>query len=215
MRPAALLTITLLAAAAWSPCGVAQIGNPAGLKPGSEEKAPGMPAPNEENTQDRLFVQLVAAGGLAEVEAGKLAAAKGGSEAVKSFGQMMVQDHSKAGEQLAALAGESGIPMPTGPTPDQSAMRARLDSLQDKAFDIAYLRGQLVEHQKTVQILEWEISNGQAAKLQRFAADTLPTVFGHLEMIQRHLSELTGAAPQGLAAATVVAAKAAPRPAGK
>jgi putative membrane protein len=66
-------------------------------------------------------------------------------------------------------------------------------------FDIAYMQGQLVEHQKTVQILQWEMSNGQDANLQRLAAETLPSVLGHLEHAQAIMAELTGTVPRGLA----------------
>ena len=43
-----------------------------------------------------------------------------------------------------------------------------------------YVRGQVVEHQKTVQLLEWEMGSGQQGPLQRFAASTLPKVLDHL-----------------------------------
>ena len=72
-------------------------------------------------------------------------------------------------------------------------MRNQLASLDGAGFDDAYLRGQLVEHQKTAQLLQWEMSNGQQAPLQRFAASTLPTVLDHVGHVQQLLAELTGA----------------------
>jgi putative membrane protein len=53
---------------------------------------------------DRVFVMKAARGGMAEVELGKLAVEKGSSPDVKQFGQRMVDDHGKAGDELKSLA---------------------------------------------------------------------------------------------------------------
>src|SRR5690349_11889362 len=52
------------------------------------------------DAMDRHFIHKAGQGGLAEVELGKLAQEKGQSEEVKKFGQRMVDDHSKANDQL-------------------------------------------------------------------------------------------------------------------
>ncbi len=49
---------------------------------------------------DSMFVKKAAQGGLAEVELGQLATQKAANEEVKKFGQRMVDDHSKANDQL-------------------------------------------------------------------------------------------------------------------
>jgi len=178
----------------------AQLGNPAGMSPSTPLAAPGIPAPNQPNNQDRLFVYLAAAGGMAEVDAGKMADAKARSDAVKEFARRMVQDHHKANTQLTPLANADRIALPRDLDPDHKAMRAELEKLSGPQFDLAYLRGQLVDHQKTAQILQWEINSGQDAQLQQFAKDTLPVVLQHLEMVQGLIAQHTGAGPQGLAA---------------
>jgi putative membrane protein len=177
----------------------AQIGNPAGMSPSTPLAAPGKPAPHYPNTQDRLFVHLAGTGGIAEVETGKLAAGKAQNPAVTRFAKMMVDEHSKTNDRLKALAGKADIPLPSGLDPDHKAMIAHLNTLSGADFDVAYMQSQLVDHQKTVQILQWEMSNGQDADLQRLAADALPSVLGHLQHAQAIIAELTGAAPQGLA----------------
>lgn len=79
-------------------------------------------------------------------------------------------------------------------------MLAELKGFSGQQFDIAYMQHQLIEHQKTVQLLEWAWSNGQNAELQKLAAESLPVVLQHLETAQTIVSQLTGAGPQGLAA---------------
>jgi putative membrane protein len=182
----------------------AQIGNPGGMLPGTVQKEPGVPAPHQANTQDRLFALLAAAGGLAEVDAGKLAQQKGQNNAVKEFGGRMVRDHSQANDQLGAIAKAAGIPLPAEPDAEYKAKRTALEKLSGAQFDLVYMQNQVVDHQKTATLLQWEISFGQDADLQRFAAAALPTVLAHLQLAQNVLAQLTGQAPQGAAPAVAV-----------
>ena len=63
-------------------------------------------------------MHLAATGGMAEVEAGELAAGKAQNPAVIGFAKMMVDDHSKTNERLKALAGKADIPFcPLRPRP--------------------------------------------------------------------------------------------------
>jgi putative membrane protein len=167
----------------------AQIGNPAGVAPGTQEAAPGEPAPHQTNTEDRLFVRLLAAGGMAEVDFGRLAEGKARSQPVKDFAQLMVADHTKANSELERLAKAAQIPLPSELNPEDKRMRSSLENVSADAFDLAYMQGQVVDHQKAVVLLIWEIGQGQDAPLQQWAAATLPIVLGHLEMAKALVAE--------------------------
>lgn len=180
----------------------AQIGNPAGVAPDTRQSEPGKPAPHQTNVQDQLFAQQAALGGLAEVALGRLADRKAHNGAVKEFGRLMVDDHGKANEKLMALAKAANIPLPSEPDPEHKAVQARLEKLSGAQFDAAYLEAQMQDHQKTAQLLQWEINSGQDAQLQRFAAETLPTVLGHLRMVQDLASRFAGQTPRELAPRT-------------
>ena len=169
----------------------AQIGNPAMMAPDTRFEAPGVPGPNETNTTDVLFAQLTAEGGLAEVVLGELATERAVSEAVQEFAARMVEDHTTANDELAGIAERSEIPLPDELNAEHQAMQARLEALEGAAFELAYMRGQVVDHQKTVQLLIWEIGFGQARELQNFASDTLPVVLGHLKDARAIVAELT------------------------
>jgi putative membrane protein len=201
--------VALVAALLAAPAG-AQLGNPAGWMPAVPMSEPGTPAPNQTNVPDRLFVQLAGQGGMAEVEAAKLAEAKSGNDDVKRLARQLQQDHGKANARLAEHAKQVSVPMPREPAPEHKAERARLESLSGAEFDRAYLQSQIVDHQKTVGLLQWEIGSGQDAQLQQFAKDQLPVVLGHLEIVQGLAASASGAPPQGLAAAG--APRAAPQP---
>ncbi|UXN66455.1 DUF4142 domain-containing protein (plasmid) [Phyllobacterium sp. A18/5-2] len=161
---------------------------------------PGVPAAHQTNNQDRLFAQLAAAGGLAEVDFGKLAGAKAANADVKEFAQAMVHDHSDANSKLKVLADSAKIPLPDALDADHKAIRQKLDTVEGHAFDVAYIRAQIIDHQKTAQMLAWEIGSGQDAQLQKYAAATLPVVMNHLRMAQNLASALTGQASREIVA---------------
>jgi len=191
MRP-----LIIVAAMTWAMPAAAQLGNPGFVMPGTPQSAPGVPAPNQANTQDRLFALLLAAGGAAEVDFGRLAEGKAQNEAVKEFARRMVQDHTKANGELASLANAAQIPLAGELDPDQKDMRAKLVSLTGAAFDLNYMQGQVIDHQKTVILLQWEIGQGQDAPMQQWASTTLPVVLSHLEMAKNLLAELAAQSPQ-------------------
>jgi putative membrane protein len=179
---------------------LAQMGNPAGWAPDTRMQEPGVPAANQTNNQDRLFAQLAAAGGLAEVDLGKLAVTKAIEVSVKEFARNMVQDHSDANSKLNTLADAAKIPLPDSLDADHKAIKQKLETADGQAFAIAYIRAQIVDHQKTAQLLTWEIGSGEDAQLQQYAAATLPVVMKHLRMAQDIASALTGQASREIVA---------------
>lgn len=175
-----VLFAVVLVVLPWQAC--AQIGNPAGLAPDTQMEKAGTPAPNQSNYQDRLFAQIAAVGGLAEVDLGKLAASNTTNADVKQFAQHMVDDHQKANDKLKSIAQKGNISLPTKIDAEHSRTRADLEKLSGHQFERAYLTAQVVEHQKTAQLLAWEIGQGQNPELQRFASETLPAVLEHLRL---------------------------------
>ena len=107
---------------------------------------------------------------------------------------MMVRDHSDANGKLKDLAAAAKIPIPDQLDAEHAIVRDRLQKLDGDAFDTAYVKTQIVDHQKTAQLLAWEISMGEDADMQRLAAALLPNVLDHLRMAQELNALLTGAA---------------------
>ena len=174
-------------------------GNPAVTTPGTLQSAP-TPAPSRPNTADRTFAQEAAIGGMSEVDLGRLAEHEGQSAAVRAFGQQMVADHGKANSRLTQLAEAVGIPLPKGLDAEHRTMQEQLSRLQGVAFDRAFIRGQITDHQRTAQLLEYEIGSGQDAQVKAFASDVLPVVMQHLEMAQNIDAQLSGSSAPSTAA---------------
>ena len=81
-----------------------------------------------DQSADKSFFKRAAEGGLAEVEAGNLAASKGNSQAVKDFGAMMVKDHSAANDKLKSVAAADNVSLPSKPSVRQMAAKTKLES---------------------------------------------------------------------------------------
>src|SRR6476661_5712494 len=70
-------------------------------------------AASSARAQDTSFMTDAAAAGMMEVELGRMATTQGSSDAVKQFGQRMVDDHSRANTELMQLASTKGVTLPT------------------------------------------------------------------------------------------------------
>jgi putative membrane protein len=139
---------------------------------------------------DQAWVMKVAEGGMAEVELGKLAVQKASSDEVKKFGQRMVDDHSKANEELKTLAQNKKITLPNDLEPKHHAEHDRLAKLSGAAFDRAYMRLMLADHRKAAAEFRAEANSGRDPDVKTFAAKTLPTIEEHLKMAEEISSRL-------------------------
>jgi putative membrane protein len=133
---------------------------------------------------DNMFVTKAAEGGMAEVEFGKLAVEKASNDQVKQFGQRMVDDHSKANDELKTIAQQKNITLPTTISAKDKAERDRLAKLSGAAFDHAYMTAMLSDHKKDVSEFRVESTSGKDADIKAFAAKTLPTLEEHLKLAQ-------------------------------
>jgi putative membrane protein len=130
---------------------------------------------------DKTFIKKAAEGGMAEVELGKLAAEKGSSEDVKKFGQRMVEDHSKANDQLKQVASSKGVEVPADLNAKDKATKARLSKLSGEQFDKAYMSDMVKDHQQDVAEFRKESKMAKDPEVKSFASQTLPVIEDHLK----------------------------------
>jgi len=135
-------------------------------------------------SQDHDFIMDAAMGGMMEVELGRIAAQNGASEAVKQFGQRMVDDHSKANEELMTLATSKGITLPTTLDEKHKEHLTKFSSMTGADFDRAYGKEMLSDHRKDVSEFEKQSTKGTDPDLKAFATKTLPTLREHLQMAE-------------------------------
>ncbi|QKS81776.1 DUF4142 domain-containing protein [Pseudomonas bijieensis] len=132
------------------------------------------------------FVDNAAAGGIAEIETSKLALEKSASADVKTFAEKMISDHTKANEELKALAKKHDIEVPDDTTLVKKAKEKILD-LRDESFDAAYANNQVKAHEETIALFKKEaetVTDDKKAgntELKAFAQKMLPDLEHHLE----------------------------------
>jgi putative membrane protein len=135
--------------------------------------------------RDKQFLADAAQGGLAEVEFGKLATERASSNEVKEFGQRMVDDHSKANDQLKQLAAQAGVAVPDSLSAKDQAEKERLSKLSGEQFDAAYMKSMVKDHKKDVADFQHEANSGHDTNVKNFASSTLPTLQDHLKMAEQ------------------------------
>ena len=128
---------------------------------------------------DASFMKKVATGGKAEVELGKLAAERGSSDTVKKFGERMATDHGKAGEELAKLAQDKGVQLPTGLDAKHKRLHDRLAKLSGADFDREYMREMVRDHDADVKEFQKESKSAKDADLKSWVGKTLPVLEEH------------------------------------
>lgn len=137
------------------------------------------------NSDDSDFLKNAAKGGMAEVELGKLALQKASSPDVKEFADLMIRDHSKANQELTALAASKGLELPSGKGLSEDVSATHLKMLSGKSFDDAYVKNMLEDHKKDVADFQKESESAQDPDVRKFAKKTLPTLKTHLSKIEK------------------------------
>jgi putative membrane protein len=122
------------------------------------------------SSADKAFVKDAAKGGMMEVAMGRVAEKNATNSEVKNFGARMVKDHSKANEDLKAIAKEENVEWPA----EKEAGKWKSDK--------DYMDAMVKDHEKDLAAFEKEAKNGSDPDVKSFASKTAKTVREHLEM---------------------------------
>lgn len=131
---------------------------------------------------DTKFAVEAADGGMLEVKLGELAQTKGVSQEVKDLGKMLVDDHSKANEELKAIAAQKNISLPAVLSED---CQKKFDDLAAKSgtdFDEAFAEHIVKDHKDDIDAFKKEAEKGDDPDLKAWAAGKVPTLEHHLDM---------------------------------
>ena len=133
---------------------------------------------------DYKFACEAARAGMMEITLGNAASQKSTDTAVQQFGQRMVTDHGKAGDQLKQIATQKGATLPAELTAVQQKHVDHLNSLSSPDFDKAYLAMMVKDHKEVLKEFERAAKDAQDPDLRAFAANTVPVVQEHLKMAE-------------------------------
>ena len=159
------------------------------------------------STGDKNFVNDQLADGMAEVELAKLAKDHAASADVKQFAQMMIDDHTKAGDQLKQIASTASIPTDVTVDDKHKDLMEKLSKLNGSDFDKEYMSAMVDDHQDAVSDLRSRVDENRSASdrltgknpenpaavkpeqsdnrvtmnINEWAANTLPNIERHLD----------------------------------
>jgi len=136
------------------------------VKSKSETKAKG----GRLSSVDKAFIKDAAKGGMMEVAMARVAEENATDSEVKKFGARMVKDHSKANEDLKAIAKEENVEWPA----EKEAGKWKSDK--------DYMDAMVKDHEKDLAAFETEAKNGSDPDVKSFASKTAKTVREHLGM---------------------------------
>ncbi len=140
---------------------------------------------SDDAEDDADFMVKAASGGMMEVELGRMALQKATNPKVKKFAQQMVDDHTKANEELKALAAKKNITLPTTPGDEAQEHINDLAKYSGAEFDKEYLELMHKDHQEDLDLFKEAAEDAEDAEVKAFAAKTLPVLQTHHQMAEQ------------------------------
>lgn len=136
------------------------------------------------------FAEQASAKGIAEIETSKLALEKGSHAEVKKFAQTMIDDHTRANDELKALAKQKNLQVSTDAELMSKAKAMILQVRDGENFDKAYANNQVVAHEQAIELYQKAAATDDA-EVSAWAKKTLPKLEHHLQMA-KELQSRTG-----------------------
>jgi putative membrane protein len=133
---------------------------------------------------DSTFLQQTAQNGLAVTQLGQMALSKSSDPKVKQLAQQLIDNQNKTNDQLKSLAQAKQVTLPTNMTSDVQKQNKQLQGKSGSAFDEAWSKAIVSDHQKTVKTFTQEGKDAKDADVKKFAHDTLPGINDQLKSAQ-------------------------------
>jgi putative membrane protein len=144
--------------------------------PGTGAGAVGTSGENDRNkvsSKDKDFVHDLAIANMAEVDLGRLAVEKSANTEVKKFGQMMIDDHTKAGASLRMVASKYNIPAPSDLDDKHRRTHDKLAKLQGADFDREYMEAMVDGHEDVLDKLSSRVDQATLSEWRAEQVDRL------------------------------------------
>ncbi|WOH48230.1 DUF4142 domain-containing protein [Bradyrhizobium sp. sBnM-33] len=152
-----------------------------------------------QSTSTQRFVEKAAISDMFEIQSSQLAMEKSNNNEIKQFARMMVNDHTKASEELKSIAQKvQGVQLPTKMDADHQSKLDQLRSAAAAQFDQRYRSDQIQGHEAAVSLFDQYAKTGENAELKSWAQKTLQQLRTHLQHAQA-LPQSTGAPVTGAA----------------
>jgi putative membrane protein len=136
------------------------------------------------SAKDVRFASIATNDGLNAVNNSKMAQEKTINARVRNFAIMLVNDHTKFGNDLTTIAKDKKITLPALPGMAEMQQANRLAMKQGTDFDRAYVDAMIAAQKKAIALYENGAKDCKDPDLKSFAAKTLPVLKMHLDSAQ-------------------------------
>ena len=150
--------------------------------------AAGLPADEPKNEGEWLRREML--NNTAEVKFSEIALDRATSPKVKAFAEKMVKEHKACNAKFDKVARDLSLEPIKTFNRDQAGTIDGLQKLSGAAFDRAYIRRMVQDHEKAVKSYENEAKNGSNADLKKICNDALPKIQEHLKEARQIADEL-------------------------
>ena len=130
------------------------------------------------------FSKDAAQGGMMEVQLGNIAMKNSGTQAIKDFGKMMVDDHTKINNGLKDLASKKNVDLPTSVSDHQQKDIDKLSKETGKEFDKDYVPMMIKDHKEDIKAFKNAEDKISDTDYKNFISNALPTLQKHLDAIK-------------------------------
>jgi len=135
--------------------------------------------------QERDLAMTIEQSHLGEFDLARLAKQQANGRDVKSYADMIEDDHSGALKDVQKVMTNNGMPESTHSRPAEGQEKlATLQKMSGAAFDREFMNTMVSGHQKTLDELRSAQTSVQNADLKDYINDLIPKVQKHLEKAQ-------------------------------
>lgn len=132
------------------------------------------------------FMAQLAQTNIAEIEGAKVARSKSKNERVLSFAKTMSEDHSKALDEITAMAKIKNVKIPANADIKHQAALAKLKLLNGEQFDKEYIsQAGVNDHKEAKELVSKVSSEAKDPDLKALAEKLAPTIEHHLQMAEK------------------------------
>jgi putative membrane protein len=157
----------------------------------------GVMGASAQGVNDAQIASIVVTANQVDIDAGKLAQSRSRNDAVKTFAQLMVTDHTAVNKSAVELVTKLKV-TPQDNATSQSLKaggekhRAQLQTLEGAAFDKAYVEHEVLYHQQVLDAIDKTLIPGATnAELKALLVKVRPAFVAHLEHAKHLQTSIT------------------------
>lgn len=133
-------------------------------------------------SEDSSFARQACQASAAEIEIGKMAALNTRNKAIRTFAQVLSDDHARAEKELSALFARKQMPAEPELAEGLQHSLQRLAELKGGAFDAAFKQQVIEDHERAITLFEKQAEQGTDRELKAFAEKRVPQLREHLAL---------------------------------